>query len=697
MEIPKFTVWLVRTFLSVIVRLFYRIDVRGVIPEGGALLLPNHLTWVDAAVLQAATKRTIRFLVFDETYNVHWVKPILHILGAIPVSSTRAKDAIVRAAELLKQGELVCIFPEGTLSRNGALLRMQRGYELIARKSKSPMIPVWLDGLWGSIFSFERGNFFRKRPNQLPYPVSVTFGVPLATPDSLRTALLEMSADAFSKRPTINRNLGKSLWDSLSNKNLVLIDGDKHLTGRELLAAALSLPKLEGEVIGIALPPGGGATIANLGVILQGKIPCNLNPTGDINHCLNKASITTVLTAEIVKKMMKLPFGTDITALVSRKKAVLWTIALACLPNGLLQLFRPLGKKGDEPAVLLFTSGSSGSPKGVPLSHKNVLGNVLQFQEQLLAYKTQMTPILGSLPLFHSLGCTASLWHPLLHGGIIVSHYSPLDPGAHAKLIQKHAVKVLITTPTFLRGYLRKATPEQLASLELVVTGAERLPEPLAEEFQKKFGKTVDQGYGLTETSPVISFSSPDVQPWNEFQEIHRNRKPGSVGHLVNGLGARLINPETGAIEASRGVLEVRGVNVFGGYLGGEKRESWLSTGDLVRIDEDGFLFIEGRISRFSKIGGEMVPHETVEAAMETETESRTVVILSEPHPEKGEALILVTTREITQEDVRKLAAEKGLPNLFVPRKIVKIAALPMLASGKVDLQGVKKLLAAVQ
>jgi len=367
-----------------------------------------------------------------------------------------------------------------------------------------------------------------------------------------------------------------------------------------------------------------------------------------------------------------------------------------------VQLRLTQSKPTDE-AVLLFTSGSSGEPKGVSLTHRNVLANELQFHCRLDSQPG--AKILGCLPLFHSFGCTATLWYPVIAGLNLVTYPSPAESKRIAELIDQQKVQIFLSTPTFLRGYMKRVDPEQLASLRLVVTGAEKLPESFAQAFEEKFGIRPLEGYGLTETSPATNLNLPELPSPHAWPVIPSARS-GSVGTMLPGIAVRLTNPATekGIPLDQQGLIWLKGANVFGGYLNNPKkseevlRDGWFLTGDVGRMDEDGFLFIEGRISRFSKIGGEMVPHETLEAvvtkalALDQESERR-IAIVGVPDAQKGEVIVLLSTVAgfaLEQEciDLRYKLMDAGIPSLWCPKRIVPVADIPMLASGKLDIKG---------
>jgi len=388
------------------------------------------------------------------------------------------------------------------------------------------------------------------------------------------------------------------------------------------------------------------------------------------------------------------------------KKIAKWTIIARLLPVNMLASLLGLPEKGgDKEAVLLFTSGSSGEPKGVVLTHRNILGNICQFGRRLSM--PEGARILGSLPLFHSFGSTVTLWFPIIENYDLVTYPNPIEARRLGELISQHQVYLILTTPTFLRGFMRRVDPDQLASLGLVVTGAEKLPHSLAEKFEQRFGIAPLEGYGLTETTPVTNFNLPD--PEGGDLPVIPSHRPGSVGHMMPGIAVKLTDPSDDDAQVpldQQGVIWMRGPNIFPGYLDNEEmtkevlRDGWFRTGDIGHMDEDGFLYIEGRISRFSKIGGEMVPHETVEAAvtrvlgLDGETE-RKVAIVGIPDEKKGEALALLSTlpaQSLEQFciDLRYRLLDAGVPSLWTPRTIIPINEIPLLASGKLDLKACK-------
>ncbi len=729
----SFAPWLVEKPALLLAALLYRVRAQGAerIPPGGALLLANHLSYMDVVALQVACPRPIRFVGHEELLAKGWVfRLIFRLAGVIPVSRTHALATTRRVAQALAAGELVLLFPEGAISRTGQLMRVERGFELMARRAGVPVVPVAHDGLWDSIFSFAGGRCGWKWPRLARLHLHVVWGGPIPTEHAdaatVRRALLDLGAEAFGARPQLASHLGFEIVKMLARHpgRVKLTDctaGRREFTAAQLLAAAAVLARrLRTTVpeprVGIVLPPGAGGFIANLAVVCAGKVPVNLNATAGrtaIEAAIRIAGIKTVLTAGAVRSRLPdfpWPERSPDLALEMQAGGAAWPWFLAAwlLPGAWFANLLGLPRAGgDTEAGLLFTSGSAGEPKGVVLTHRNLLANCAQISA--LAILPDSASLFACLPLFHSFGFTVTLWYPLLRGCRVVSVPSPLDARKIADTIRDEEVTVLIGAPTFLRPLLRKAGRGDLRSLKLAISGAEKLPADLDEAFREKFHLRIMQGYGLTETSPVSSVNQPDppMPPETTEPDRQRGQRAGAVGRLLPGLTARLLDPGTMAElpATATGLVALRGANIFTGYLGDEARthaafhDGWFVTGDLGRFDEDGFLHIEGRLSRFSKIGGEMVPHGTVEQALLKALggdagEGYTVVVTSMPDPGKGEALVVLTTRDLTAEGVREKLTAAGLTNLWIPRIIRRVEKIPVLGTGKLDLKGCQTLAA---
>jgi acyl-[acyl-carrier-protein]-phospholipid O-acyltransferase / long-chain-fatty-acid--[acyl-carrier-protein] ligase len=710
-------------FGRLLVRSFYRVTALGLenLPGGGFLLVPNHITWVDALVLQVACPRPIRYVIDQAYYHRPILHPILRALGCIPINIRHSHAAVRAAAEKIADGEIVCVFPEGQLERTGTLLRLQRGYELIARHANAKVVPVWLDQLWGSIFSFQGGRFFTKFPKRIPYPVTIAFGKPLnakaADVATVREELLKLGELCFSHRPSLDRHLAEECVRGLKRRPLstAVIDGTDYteLSRSKLLGAAAALSRylrkeFSEERIAIVLPASKGSMLANLAVTLADKVPVDLNFTmgrAANESCCKRANLRVAISAtQFMERLKDFPWPEKILKLdelmprMKRQIIFWWLMAVLVPARLLLRLLQIPQKGGHGEAVLLFTSGTTGEPKGVVVSHRNVVGNVSQFRQLLDARKTDT--ILASLPFFHTFGSTVTLWYPLIEGVRIVTYPNPLDAAKCAALIERYELTFLLATPTFLRLYLRKAEPEQLRSLRLTIVGAEKLPLGLASHFEERFHKKVFEGYGLTETAPVVSVNLPGPEPKKPGEQVQSSSRLGSVGRLAPGIAAEIREPETDRKLSlyDTGMLWLRGPNIFEGYLHDPKRtaeilrDDWLKTGDIGRFDEDGFLYIEGRLSRFSKIGGEMVPHEALEQKIIDLLElsgrdERPLAIVGVQDEAKGEALVLLSAVDIDLAELRKKLQEAGVPNLWIPKHVQRVEAIPVLASGKLDLK----------
>jgi len=494
---------------------------------------------------------------------------------------------------------------------------------------------------------------------------------------------------------------------------LVLVDagmGGRKINAGVLLGAGLALARrLRKEVaeerVGILLPPGAGGTIANLGCVLAGKTPVNLNFTSGrlaAESAVRQAGVRTVITAKAMEEKVGEHFPrTDrkldlaLTLKEEKKSAVFWSLMAVLLPARVLaQVAGVPSEGGDREAGLLFTSGSTGEPKGVVLTHRNLLANLAQIEGVLGDLRIQS--LLGCLPLFHSFGFTVTLWWPMTGGPRVVTYPSPLDPHALGEVIHSHQVELVVTTPTFLRALMRRAGKEKLGSLRMVVTGAEKLPGSLRSEFEEKIGVKVYEGYGMTEASPVVSVNVPGAE------------RAGSVGKPVKGMEVRTVDEMTRQVlpEGGAGILEFKGTNVFPGYLGRpdltEKvlQEGWYHSADYGRLDGEGFLFIEGRRARFSKIGGEMVPHGVVEEHLAAWCKKHghggegglEVMVTAVEDEKKGEALVVLHCFDLDPVEVEKALREAELPNLWIPKKFKRVEKIPLLASGKLDLAVARKL-----
>ncbi|HEY2573074.1 MAG TPA: AMP-binding protein, partial [Verrucomicrobiaceae bacterium] len=627
--------------------------------------------------------------------------------------------------DLVKQGRAVIYVPAQALAQNASLSTVPGAKLEQLMQLKVPVLPLYVLDTADVALAIE--------PRPRAGDAVFSFGPVIEQPDvaAYQESLMRQAEACFSGKPALDINLAYALLRGLKKhgSRASLIDGKDEQTYRfdKILACAIVLAThvraaTKKPRMGIILPPGALGLIANVAVMLAGKVPVNINFTAgraSVDSAIKQADLDHYLTADLfVRKMQTFPWPpnrqlTFIERLLPQKKTAIarWLVLSKLLPASILASMVGVPKKGgDSEALLLFTSGSSGDPKGVTLTHRNLMANVCQFGSRINL--TNKDRLLGCLPLFHSFGCTVTVWYPLIAGVSLVTYSNPVETRKLAELIHKHHVTVMIATPTFLRGYLKNVNPEWMASLTLVITGAEKLPRSVADAFESRFGKKVHEGYGLTETSPVsnVNLNDPDATGAPQGTEVLPCHRAGSVGQCVPGLAVRITDPDTEEPRSlhDTGMIWFKGANVFGGYLRNPAKteevlkDHWFCTGDIGHMDHDGFLYIEGRLSRFSKIAGEMVPHETVEEslikALHLEGESiRRIAIIGVPDVEKGEALVLLTTvpgGSVQQEilDLRYKLLDRGMPPLWIPKKLVRVAEIPILSSGKLDVKACEKL-----
>ncbi|MBZ5500993.1 MAG: MFS transporter [Acidobacteriia bacterium] len=720
---------LVRLLLWIATHTVYRIRVEGRenIPEtGGALFVANHMSFIDALLLIASTDRSIRFLMYTGIYDLPFVKPFAKMIRAIPISSESRPREMLRslreATDAIRSGEVVCIFAEGQITRIGQLLPFRRGMERIMKGVDAPIIPVNLDGVWGSIFSFERGRFLWKMPRLVPYPVTVSFGAPMppeTPPYEVRRAVQQLQTEAYGHHKARLHTLHRSLIRTAHRNPFRFAMADKRRPrmkwGSVLLASILLARRLrrtwEGqEMVGILLPPSVPGALVNYAAMLAGKIPVNLNYTSSdeaLASCAAQCGLQTVITTQplLDRIALRVPGKTILLEEAAAAPSLgerLLALLLWFVPSARLEriLSGANNKALDDLATVIFSSGSTGEPKGVMLTHYNIASNIEQAGQAFMLDRRDC--LLGVLPFFHSFGFTVTLWMPAVLGVSAVYHPSPLDLAAVGELVRDYRVTFLLATPTFLQAYTRRCAPEDFGSLEFVVVGAEKLPERLALAFEDRFGIRPLEGYGATECSPVVAVNTRDFRGPG-FRQVGAKR--GRIGHPLPGISVRIVDPETRQPLplGTPGLLLVRGPNVMQGYLGKPEKTAevldngWYVTGDIAAEDEDGFLTITDRLNRFSKIGGEMVPHIKIEETLHelAGTSERKFAVAAVPDGKKGERLVVLHTLP-----PEKLAAvleslpQAGLPNLWTPRpsQFFFVEELPHLGTGKLDLRRIREL-----
>ena len=713
-------------------KIFYRVQIEGLehLPkEGGALLVANHVSWIDGLMLMTYSPRPIRMIAYADFVEPACLGFLARRSGTIPIRPEdchSVADAIRTARNAVRNGELVCIFPEGGLTRSGHMQPFHAGFLAIVKHAQRPLVPIYLAGFWGSIFSYSGGKFFWKWPRRLPYPVSIVFGPPIIDVQDIhqvRRAVEQLGAQAMERHkphePIPPRRFLRMCRRNMLHRKVADTTGIE-LNGAGLLARTLVLRRVlrkqiltpNEKYVGLMLPPSVGGVAANAAITIDGRIAVNLNYTLTpelFNDCIRQCGIRHVLTSRrVTERFPDLKTDAEMVCLedlrpqISAIDKLLGGMAAWLVPVFLLERYLGLTRiDPDQLMTVIFTSGSTGRPKGVMLSYHNVGSNITSFDQVIDLRRSDV--LLGVLPFFHSFGYTVPLWAALALKPKVVYHYSPLEAKPVGQLCRQHGVTILVVAPTFLRTYLRRCEPEDFAKLEVVVAGAEKLSPKLADEFEARFGVRPVEGYGTTELSPVVSTNIP---PERAISHDWRSVREGTVGQPIPGVFAKIVDPDTGKDLGvdQPGMLLINGPNVMRGYLGRPDltaeviRDGWYVTGDIASIDAEGFIRITGRISRFSKLGGEMVPHLRVEEALvktlNLNEDQIRMVVTAVTDPKKGERLIVLHTGlAMTPEQIcRKLAGE--LPLLWIPSpdSFVRVEAIPVLGSGKLDLCGVRRL-----
>jgi acyl-[acyl-carrier-protein]-phospholipid O-acyltransferase/long-chain-fatty-acid--[acyl-carrier-protein] ligase len=711
--------FLIRFILWMFTHTVFRIKIVGQenVPfRGGALLVANHISQADGILVGACVQRFIRFMVWKPYYEMKAINWYFRKTYAIPVSTSNPREAVEsirRARKELQAGHVVCIFAEGAITRTGNMLPFKRGLEKIVHGLDVPVIPVHLDRVWGSIFSFEGGRFLWKRPKSFPYPVTVSFGAPMpstVTTHEVRQAIQELSAEAAAHRYTAADRLDRRVirtarrnWNSfaMADSSGRELTYGRMLTGSVLMADWARRVSAAEESIGVLLPPTVAGALVNVGVTLAGRVPVNLNFTAGreaMSSAMEQCQIRTVVTSKVFLAKAKIEaqpgmvFVEDVLARTGKAAKLKALLKARFVPASLLS------RSTVKMASVIFSSGSTGQPKGVMLSHHNVLANIEAIAQ--LFWLGREDRIVGVLPFFHSFGYTVTIWFPLISGCGVVYHPNPTDARAIGELVAKYRATLLLSTPTFCSTYTRKCTVEEFSSLRYVLVGAEKLREPVAAAFREKFGTELLEGYGCTEMSPVVAVNAP-----NFFAEDNNQigTKPGTVGHPLPGVAARIVDPVTyqPLPPNHEGLLLVKGANRMIGYLGQPERtteafhDGWYITGDIALLDDEGFIRITDRLSRFSKIGGEMVPHLRIEEALSNVLGDGPCAVTSIADEQRGERLVAVYVHLVlSPADVWQRLAETDLPRLWLPKRenIYSVESLPLLGTGKLDLRGVKTL-----
>ncbi len=720
-------------FILILTHSLYRLKIIGSekIPDHGpVLLVSNHASFVDGFMISACTSRRIRFLMHEDYYRIPLLNPFVRFLGFIEVPArNRIKsmgNMIENVRDALRAGEIVCVFPEGKVTRNGLMDEFSAGYSaMLPDDVKVPVIPVRIGMIWGSIFSYYYEKLKFRIPQEIPHPVTVTFGDPIpegTTAFELRQKISELGAETEMVPRSSERPLHYQIARHAKRKpffTVVCDYGGKSMNCFQFCAASAILSRKiramtapDCQYAGVMMPNCTAASLVCTGIMMADKVPAILNFTSSresLEASIRKAGITHVFTSRKFldkinfEKLPEMVFLEDIAATVTRKDKFLMALLLAVLPHQeFMNLISPRTHRNVMgTAAVLFSSGSTGIPKGVMLSHHNFNSDIHSFIKVM--YWTRDDVLLGNLPMFHAFGLISAYWLPLMIACKVVYVTSPLDCDAVAKACMEHKVTILLGTPTFMQSYLRRCDPEMFSSVRLAITGAERLRMDISDKFGSASGgrRALIEGYGCTELSPIVA-----INIGSSVLDLGKTEgKKGSIGPAMPGICAAIVDPVTRAPlpPDTEGLLVVKGPTVMQGYLGEPAltkeviQDGWYNTGDIGKMDADGYITLSGRLSRFSKIGGEMVPHELVECAIGEilRLEEKVAAVSSIPDPAKGEALVVFYTKlPMTPEQIIEEMRARNIPNLWIPKasNFHPVEALPVLGSGKLDLVGLKKI-----
>ena len=730
---------LVRFLLSFLLTRHYRVDVHGLenLPsQGGVLLLGNHISWVDWAMVQIASPRPVRFVMLRSVYERWYLRGFFKALGCIPIErGGNARQALETVAEQLNAGEVVCLFPEGAISRTGQLGEFRSGYQRACEMANPDVkiVPFYLRGLWGSQFSRSSSKLKALRNAPLHRSVIVAFGEPLPkeTPaDVLKRRIFDQATRSWQHAMDDLQTLPDAWIRSVKRRSgeLALADSlSRPLKAGMALTASLLIAKRirklsPAQNVGLLLPTSSAGVLANMATLLAGKTAVNLNYTAGqeaLASALKQAEISTVFTSQrFVEKLAQR--GLDVSALLANTHVVyletlqasigrierltMW-LMVHLMPTWLLRQCFCHSHDGNATAAILFSSGSEGHPKGVMLSHHNLMANIKQTSDALNTEHDDV--MMASLPLFHAFGLTVTQFLPLIEGLPLVCHPDPTDAAGIAKAIARHRATIMCGTSSFLRLFTRssKVHPLMLDSLRVVVAGAEKVDDSVREAFQLKFHKLIFEGYGATETAPVAAVNLPDTLDINYLQ-VQRGAKIGSVGMPLPGTSFKIVDPEsfTELPTGDAGMILISGPQVMQGYFHDAERTSsalrdingqrWYVTGDKGYLDDDGFLTIVDRYSRFAKIGGEMVGLASVEQAVKAvlPDPDTAVMAVTVPDASKGERIVLLSETPLNAQSVRSSMLENSVSPMMLPSHWFTVDALPTLGSGKPDTAGAKRL-----
>ncbi|WP_110666353.1 acyl-[ACP]--phospholipid O-acyltransferase [Salinicola halophilus] len=737
---------LVRFVLAFLLTRHYRVSVQGLenLPaQGGVLLLGNHISWIDWAIVQIASPRPIRFVLLKSVYERRYLKGMLKALGCIPIErGAGAERALDTVAECLNAGEVVCLFPEGAISRTGQLGEFRRGFERACQRADDSVIivPFYLRGLWGSQFSRSSSKLKALRDAPLHRAVVVAFGAPMPRTTSaavIKRRIVEQATHSWQRAmaglPTLPQAWIRSV--KRAPRALALTDADDHrfdargaLIASLLMAGQLRQRSRNNDEsdwrIGLLLPRDSASAIANMATLLAGGIVVNLNYTASASTLaamIDRAELTTIVTSRAFLDGLarqgldvtgslderKRLYVEDLAAQPGRLPRLLTRLAVTWLPATTLAARACRATSSEKTAAILFSSGSEGEPKGVKLSHRNILANVQQTSDVLNTQHGDV--VLGSLPIFHAFGLTVTQFLPLIEGLPLICHPEMTDAAGIARSIARHRATILCGTPTSLDAIAREpeAHASMLESLRIVIAGGERLDPRARQAFETRFHKPLFEGYGATETAPVAAVNLPDALDVH-YAQVQRGGKVGTVGMPLPGTSIRVVDPTTLEelpVDAAGRVL-VSGPQVMQGYLDDVQTaevivelagQRWYVTGDRGALDSDGFLTLIDRASRCVRIGEEMISLGEIERAITRTLDDDDIELVAVNLPDSNweERIVVLSETSLDGPAITRRLRETGLCTPTLPSAWLTVEHLPRLDSGKVDVMAARRLAAA--
>ncbi|MGB0468176.1 MAG: acyl-[ACP]--phospholipid O-acyltransferase [Pontibacterium sp.] len=725
-SVPEATI---RLIVLGLMRRKYKLQVLGFenLPEDGkgTLLLGNHISWLDWAMIQMACPRHVHFVMDRSIYERWYLKWFLDLYGVIPISGARTRTALKQVNQLLNEGKVVCLFPEGSISHTGQIAEFKKGFERACEDAEGVIIPFYLRGLWGSWFSRSTDKMKELRRERLRRDVIMAFGPPLlinSPASTVKKKVLELSIHAWDEHTATMETIPQAFirtakaapteW-AISEVKAEPLTHLRLLTGCVIFSRRIR--HTQGQNIGLLMPTTAAGSIANMAALMAGKTVVNMNFTAAPDAMLSalaQSEISTIVTAHKFVAKLKargvdvetllagrdVLYMEDIKARVSKIEALTTLAMIRLLPRALLQWVLCKRTDVEDVAAIMFSSGSEGAPKGVMLSHRNIMGNLRQTADVLNIRADDR--IMATLPLFHAFGLTVTCFMPLIEGIPVICHPDPTDAANIGKGVARYKATLMCATSTFLRLYTRnsKLHPIMLASLRVVVAGAEKLDARVRDAFEAKFRVPIQEGYGCTETTPVAGVNLPDHLATTDWR-VQVGTKAGTVGLALPGSTFRIVDPDT--LEelpvGESGLILIGGTQIMKGYLNNPQKTAeviveqqgirWYKSGDKGYLDEDGFLTIVDRYSRFAKLGGEMVSLTAIEGEVRRilDQPELPLVAVNMPDEKKGEKVVLLVESDQDLSDMRDRLVKGGLAGLMVPAAIYAVDEVPVLGSGKTD------------